>query len=390
MKNILYGTTALIAVSLVAGSAGAAEKIKLGLGGYWRAAIQVGDSDNDAASGSALATDNRNHGFGRESEIYFSGKTTLDNGIKFGVMVQLEGETSGDQMDNSYIWADGSFGRIEYGETWGPALLMSYGRVGEMIDGFGNFGSHFPIGSGTPNGQGINDYGGMAGMNSTPETKMNYFTPRMSGFQLGIGYIPENGATNSRGSGLDSKLGGTLANEVVDVGANYTGKFGSTSIAGFVNWFTSETESSAVGVAAGKDADGYGGGLQVGFGGFKIGGKFTKINDIATGNGIVAVGSPGIDRETYTIGVQYNTGPWGVGVQRVQATQEVLVGGVKSTRDDRTEYVSVGGTYNLGPGIKLFGGIQFWDFEDSANIANASPATEGEATVGVIGTKFSF
>ena len=48
MKNILYGTTALIAVSLVAGSAGAAEKIKLGLGGYWRAAIQVGDGDNDA------------------------------------------------------------------------------------------------------------------------------------------------------------------------------------------------------------------------------------------------------------------------------------------------------------------------------------------------------
>ncbi|MBT6261274.1 MAG: hypothetical protein HOI87_15620, partial [Rhodospirillaceae bacterium] len=66
------------------------------------------------------------------------------------------------------------------------------------------------------------------------------------------------------------------------------------------------------------------------------------------------------------------------------------VGGVKSTRDDQTEYVSVGGTYNLGPGIKLFGGVQFWDFEDSANIANASPATEGEATVGVIGTKFSF
>ncbi|MBT4169760.1 MAG: porin, partial [Rhodospirillaceae bacterium] len=98
----------------------------------------------------------------------------------------------------------------------------------------------------------------------------------------------------------------------------------------------------------------------------------------------------GTDRETYTLGVQYNTGPWGVGAQYIRAQQEILVGGVKSTRDDQTEYVSVGGTYNLGPGIKLFGGVQFWDFEDSANIANASPATEGEATVGVIGTKFSF
>ena len=116
MKNILYGTTALIAVSMVAGSAGAAEKIKLGLGGYWRAAIHMGDTNNDSAA-AATASDFRNHGFGRESEIYFSGKTTLDNGIKFGVMVQLEGETSADQMDNSYIWSAGSFGRLEYGET---------------------------------------------------------------------------------------------------------------------------------------------------------------------------------------------------------------------------------------------------------------------------------
>jgi hypothetical protein len=63
---------------------------------------------------------------------------------------------------------------------------------------------------------------------------------------------------------------------------------------------------------------------------------------------------------------------------------------VKSTRDDVTDYMSVAGSYNLGPGISLYGGVQFWDFQDSANLAAASPQTESDATIGVIGTIFKF
>jgi len=38
----------------------------------------------------------------------------------------------------------------------------------------------------------------------------------------------------------------------------------------------------------------------------------------------------------------------------------------------------------------MFGGVQFYDFQDSANIANASPQSEASMTIGVLGTKFSF
>src|SRR3546814_15132709 len=45
-----------------------------------------------------------------DSEIHFVGSTTLDNGIEFGVNVQLEANTnSGDQIDESYLYAQGSF-----------------------------------------------------------------------------------------------------------------------------------------------------------------------------------------------------------------------------------------------------------------------------------------
>jgi len=392
MKSILYGTTALVAVSLLAGTAGAAEKIKLGLGGYWRGVVHLGDSDNDATTAATGKSDIRNHGFGQESEIYFSGKTTLDNGIKFGVMVQLEGETSGDQIDNTYIWSAGSFGRVEFGETWGVSLLMSSGSVGDMLDGHGDFasqGAHANV-----NGQFIDTYGGDAGILATPDQKINYFTPRMSGFQLGVSYLPENNtAANSTGGGLNSELNGTIGNELLDIAANYNGKMGGADIRVFGSYFTSESESTAIGVAAGKDVDGHSVGGQVGIGGFRMGGRYTRINDIAgPGGAPLAAAAAGLDRTNWRLGVDYGMGPWRVGVAYMRLEQEVAgaVVGTKTARDDETDYISIGGSYNLGPGIKMFGGLQIYDFQDSAGGAGAAVSTEADNTIGMVGTKFSF
>lgn len=383
-----------MAVGLMAGTAVAAEKIKLGLGGYWRGAIHLGDSDTDAATGVAGATDNRDHGFGQESEIYFSGKTTLDNGIKFGVSVQLEGETSGDQIDNTYIWSSGSFGRIEFGETWGPSLLMSYGSTGDMLDGHGDFASQNPYPGAAPNGQFLNTYGGDAGLIATPDQKMNYFTPRMGGFQLGVSYMPENNiGANTTGNGLSSKVSGVIGSELLDIAANYTGKFGDANVAVFGSYFTSDSEPAAIGGVAGDDVDGYSLGGQVGFSGFRVGGRYTKVNDMAgIGGAPLAAGAAGLDRTNWRVGVDYGAGPWMVGVAYIKLEQEIAgaVAGTKSTRDDEIDYISVGGAYNLGPGIKMFGGLQFYDFQDSANVGGASPGTEADMTVGVIGTKLSF
>ena len=45
MKKLLFGTTALAAVGLIAGSANAADKIKMGVGGYFQAFLVYGDED---------------------------------------------------------------------------------------------------------------------------------------------------------------------------------------------------------------------------------------------------------------------------------------------------------------------------------------------------------
>ena len=95
MKKLLYGTTALVAAGMVAGGAQAADKIKVGVGGYFYGYL-VGVSQDDSAASSGVSADpgnnRRGHHINREGEIIFTGKTTLDNGIQFGVQVQLEAE----------------------------------------------------------------------------------------------------------------------------------------------------------------------------------------------------------------------------------------------------------------------------------------------------------
>ena len=396
MKSILYGTTALMAVGLMAGTAVAAEKISLGLGGYWAAQASFGNNESDAAGADSGL---RDHGFGQESEIYFSGKTTMDNGIKVGVMVQLEGETSGDQIDNTYIWSSGSFGRIEYGETWGPSLLMSYGTVGEK-NRTGDFTSHVPFV--TLNGLNFNSYGGGAGVNGLPSEKLGYYTPRMGGFQVGVSYAPEPKNASATGT-RDSDQGTQVGAEMVDIGINYTGDFSSMKVGIFGSYYASQTEggaptaaaaigtvatstletttgvqvvtsavAQAAGAAAAADVEGHSVGAQVSANGVRVGGRYTRHKDI---------GGAGLDRTNWRIGADYSMGALGLGVTYQVAEQDVT-----AATEDTSTYLSVGASYNLSPGVQMYGGVLFVTYDDDAGAA----ASEGENSFGILGTKLSF
>lgn len=98
--------------AILAGPALAAETLELGVGGCFNAFL-VAVSQNDGV-----------------------GETTLDNGIMFGVNVQLEAETCGDQIDESYMYVEGAFGRIEIGSEDPATDAMFYGAP-QIIAGVG-------------------------------------------------------------------------------------------------------------------------------------------------------------------------------------------------------------------------------------------------------------
>ena len=112
MKRLLLGSTALVAAGLVAGAADAAEKITLGVGGYYRAAFGVVNEDDDTGD----AGDNRDsHAIAQDAEVHFKGSTKLDNGIEVGARIELEGRSGDpDPIDERYIYFQGHVRRAAH------------------------------------------------------------------------------------------------------------------------------------------------------------------------------------------------------------------------------------------------------------------------------------
>ncbi|MEH6404844.1 MAG: porin, partial [Sneathiella sp.] len=256
MKKIILGTTALVAATaFTAGSASAADKIKLNVGGYLQTSFVAASYDDD----DRLPTNIRHEG-----EVQFTGKTTLDNGLEFGVNIQLEARESSDQVDETFMYVEGSFGRINMGSEDSASYLMHYG-------------SPSPVPA-----WGLNSPNANASGMTTPSTltnelgdkdKITYFTPRFSGFQLGASYTPDAGwETASFGAGTGPYNPNGLEGakeEAYSISANYVNKFNAVSVAASLGY-----QYITVETAGGDDTEELSAGVSVGFSGFTVGGAY--------------------------------------------------------------------------------------------------------------------
>ncbi len=109
MKKVLLGTSALALAGAFAFPAASAEW-NVRVGGFMTQAVAFGSADANF-SGDYDGIDVLSN-----TEIFFLPSITLDNGLKFGANVQLEGNTNGsDLIDESYMFIKGSFGEILLG-----------------------------------------------------------------------------------------------------------------------------------------------------------------------------------------------------------------------------------------------------------------------------------
>ena len=112
MKKLLLGSTALLVTGLAANSAYAADGIKLGLGGFFKTSVDVNIDDHGQND---LGNNRDSSMVSSDAEIYFIGKTTLDNGLTVGTRVELEGEQKTDQIDAAWVYFNGGFGSLNIG-----------------------------------------------------------------------------------------------------------------------------------------------------------------------------------------------------------------------------------------------------------------------------------
>jgi len=447
MKKLLLGSTALVVGGLMAAPAMAADPIKIGVGGYYTFYAMAGGIDTTYAFNGSF-TNYKSVAFTQEGEIHFIGQTKLDNGTTVGLTVELEAWNPGisnkpgaaiagnGQIDEAFIFAFGDWGRVELGSRDAATYRMYYGTPSALI-GWGAIQHNHNWANESM--RTINKgYARTMATTITPTwqdvNRVNYFTPRFQGLQIGIGYAPKlnsaaNGGNASTGApniatvcgynnatNIDNCPSADYAwQDLFDVGANYLNKFGDFTVAlygafayaSFVPGFSplqgSANQVTGANLASWKQ---WVAGAQFGYAGFTVGGAIGWDN-----NGLGANYFTGVDNDTrfYTAGIMYETGPWqmsfmwagfyntsgngsasvtaiatGTQAQTLNIASATGVPGVNSTAFNGNPATSllfgmetvnkweIGANYALGPGVKLTGGAMLYTASGPTNAVSGN------------------
>ena len=356
MKKTLLGTTALVTAGLIAGPALASDPLTVTVGGSVTAGFYVTDHDD---FGPVSFNDTAVKLVARNIDINAEG--TLDNGMVAGVLATLSlGDDWNTNANNNdavfrelFAYLEGGFGRFEIGGTDGAAFKMHYTSPwfvpGNGVD--------------SPNILNVNDTSVFGFRHSTfslmaaDANKVTYFTPRFAGFQLGLSFTPEttyNGPNPNR-IGVAPAGVPDIIEEVVEVALNYAGSFGGVDV-GVDGFYVSGDAVSTIFGGGAADPEELGFGVNLGFGGFTLGGAWYQSEDLVAPS-IPVPGGVGAETEVWTAGLSYATGPWTVGLAYLQ--NENTVPGFS----EEAKTWQAGGGYNLGSGVDVGLDLQMTDVE---------------------------
>ncbi len=373
MKKSLYTTTALVAASVAVASPALAENepVTLGLGGYYNTYFGFGDVDDSSGR------DWGSTGLFADGEVHFKGSTTLDNGITFGVQIELEAFQSGDQIDENYAFISGAFGRFVIGGENTAAYMMQYAapNVGVPINS-GWITSFIPAPTSqttafrTPS---LSTYIDLV----NDDHAITYYSPRFSGFQIAASYVP---AATVNGEGKNSPVladKNTEDHDVFSVGANFVESFNGFDVAIAGGYKVAQAANGS-----GEDPQQFNAGINLGYAGFTVGGSWAREDS----DRVTASGGR-VDGNSYDVGVSYATGPWSVGVNAlysdVQGNPAAVVGGrVNDTRNDELLAVKGAVAYSVGPGITASASVLYAEWDGAAE--------DVDGIVGIVGMKISY
>ena len=207
---------------------------------------------------------------------------------------------------------------------------------------------------------------------------INYYTPRIEGFQLGASFSPELSQNRNNASAIPLEQGSQASyRNGWSVAANFNRTFDPGIVVrlsgGYSMAYAPDQggQGSTVGSPSGVGVNGAGAinpywwyvGGYVGYAGFSLGASYGRAahRNFATGSnaGIpTLVNTVVSDGYAWTVGATYNFGPYGVGLTYMDgrnsdcSTTALSVGACGGR--DRNTIVVLNGSYQLGPGV-------FWE-----------------------------
>ncbi len=369
MKKILLGTTGLVAAAMFANAA-TAQTPKVTIGGF--ADFQAGFVSDD------LDGSERSHGFRNDTEVSVRVDGKSDAGLGYGAVIDLEADVSADadgegvNASRTYVYLEGNFGRFELGSNQGAGATMrvdasSLAVATGGIDGAWTYFANSPAGVPFITTPSLPlEHGSLlalGGETTDNVSKITYYSPRYSGFQLGISYQPDFADRGQLTSLTDVDAG--ESGENLDVGVNYEGQWGEVSAAAAVTGQFGDGETAAT-----EDLGAWNAGLNLGYAGFQLAGSYGDWDD--------SLGASSTDGDYWTLGLGYSYGAFGASATYMDSSYEV--GGADNDFDN----LVLGADYQLAPGLVPYAELSFYDFDA------AGTASDNDGTVFILGTQLSF
>lgn len=392
MKNILLATTGLFGAALLA-TAASAQTPKVTIGGF--ADFQAGVTSDD------FDTNNRDQGFRNDTEISvrIDGKT--DGGLGYGAVIDLEADVSddvneqGENASRTFVYLEGDWGRTELGSNRGAAATqrIDASSVAAATGGINGDWTYFVNGrpgvdltSGAnafittaklPTEHGSNQITGSEATYNA--NKISYYTPRFSGFQLGVSYTPDledRGQTLTRVEDGVTPTTGVEYGDIFEAGLTYENQFdGGVSLALSLTGETGEADGAAIAANQREDLSAFAVGGVVGYQGFSLAASYGDWGDSLASTD----GSDIDDSDYWTVGLGYDGGSFALSATYLNSTVDLVGGG-----ENEFDNFVLGADYKLAPGLTPYAEVSFYEFDNEAN------TYDNDGTTFIVGTQVAF
>ncbi len=373
MRKVLLSSAAICGLALAASPAMAQDGgVKLGLGGYFMGYGAF--VDQDEAAGQEV----NEFDLLRNTEIHFTGETTLDNGLTVGAHFEMEADgNNGMEVEESYLYMSGQWGRVNLGAEDGAAFLLQVAApsADSNVDGIRTLiqpVNYTVAGFAQP---GRLDYD----QNPTGYAdKITYLTPVLNGFQAGLSFTPDTGNLVADGEFADDAISGVReddeANELqeaYEAAVRYEGQWDALGFAVGAGYSHVDYDDTAA--ANIDDWKLWNVGVDLDYGPFGLGVAYLHDDNMDR----TTFG----DIETLVVGIDYTTGPFKLGASWYNQEAEH-----NTLTDEETDRYTGGVAYTYGPGMTFRGSISYIEHDNLASVAN----DDMDATSILLGTQVLF
>ncbi len=362
MKKAFLASTALVGAAMIAApafgqSVGTADTMAVTLNGVIATQASVTDLEETNGKGRGYAFEVP------EAEFHIRAENTADNGIRYGFVFEVNANGSDTTAtDEAFICATADWGRIEMGNNDGAANVMQVGAMNANRSFQGTFGGVF----GLSTFQSVDAAGQSRIVRDDPEafitgdgTKVSYFSPRFSGFQVGASWTPDAGAEGAQTTDNNGD-----AENVLSLAANYNGNFDDVGVRASIAYISGGDESATGAEDEGVDM------LKIGavvdYAGFTIGASYRDNGDTGLTTANTAAGLDSGD--WWGLGVAYGSGPWGVAAHYAAGEQMINTAGI----DEEVVRYGAGLNYAMAPGWRVTADLIVLDHENINGAAGSS------------------